>query len=99
MVPGAAPTTGGISQAGTEAAANGIGNPFSFREADSPFSWMELQRILTSQPENPKNDPFGGTLTPTGIVEDNPLNFETAFGFFRLDDNRVVTTITVQADN
>jgi GWxTD domain-containing protein len=99
MVPGAAPTMNGISQEQLVAAANGVGNPFSFREADSPFRWLEQQGILTSQPETPKNDPFGGTRIPTGIVEDSPLNFETAFGFFRLDDKRVVTTITVQAEN
>ena len=98
-VPGAAPTTNGISQADMVLAANGVGNPFSFRESDSPFSWMELQRILNSQPEGPKNDPFGGTLIDTAKIEDNPLNFEAAFGFYKLDDNRVVTTITVQADN
>lgn len=98
-VPGAAPTAGGISQADLSAAANGVGNPFSFRESDSPFAWMDLQRILNSPPAMPKNDPFGGNLTGTGIVEDSPLNFATAFGFFRLDENRVVTTITVQAEN
>ena len=99
MVPGAAPTTSGINQAEMVAAANGIGNPFSFRESDSPFRWQELQAILSSQPEMPKNDPFGGTRIPTGIIEDNPINFETAFGFFRLDDDRVITTITVQTEN
>jgi GWxTD domain-containing protein len=100
-VPGAAPATGGISQGDLAAAANGVGNPFSFREADSPFSWMELQRILNSPPPPPlKNDPFVSKLTGSDVViEDNPLHFEAAFGFFRLDENRVVTTITVQAEN
>ena len=98
-VPGAAPPTGGISQADLVAAANGIGNPFSFRESESPFSWQELQRIIDAPPAMPKNDPFGGGLTSTPVFEDNPLNFEAAFGFFKLDDNRVVTTITVQTEN
>ena len=61
--------------------------------------FRSLQRILTSQPESPKNDPFGGTRIPSGIIEDNPLNFEAGFGFYKLDENRVLTTITVQADN
>src|SRR6059058_2062244 len=42
MVPGAAPATAGISQSDLAAAAHGIGNPFSAREQDSPFSWQEL---------------------------------------------------------
>ena len=32
------------------------------------------------------------------MIEDNPISFETSFGFFKLDDNRVITTITVQAE-
>ena len=98
-VPGAAPTTTGINQADLVAAANGVGNPFSFRDADSPFSWQELIVILNAPPAAPKSDPFGGALTESPKIEDNPLNFETSFGFFKLDDSRVVTTITVQADN
>lgn len=98
-VPGAAPATSGISQADLFTASKGIGNPFSFRESESPFSWMELRRILESPPPLPKNDPFSGGSIDTPKIEDNPLNFEAAFGFFRLDDNRVVTTITVQTDN
>ena len=33
------------------------------------------------------------------MIEDNPISFETSFGFFKLDDNRVITTITVQTEN
>jgi GWxTD domain-containing protein len=98
-VPGAAPTTTGVSQAELVAAASGIGNPFSFRDADSPFSSLDLLRIVNSKPDWPKNDPFGATLIPTPNIEDNPLSFEAGFGFFKFDDNRVITTITLQADN
>ena len=99
MIPGAAPTMDGVSQADRVAAANGIGNPFSMREQDSPFRWLEQKGILDSSLPAPKYDPFGEGLTNTPQLEDNPLNFEVAFGFFRLDDNRVVTTLTVQTDN
>jgi GWxTD domain-containing protein len=99
MVPGAGATMDGVSQADRVAAANGIGNPFSMREQDSPFSWLELRRILDAPPPAPKYDPFGEGITGTPKIEDNPLNFEVAFGFFRLDDHRVVTTVTVQTDN
>jgi GWxTD domain-containing protein len=98
-VPGAGPTTGGISQGDLLLASKGLGNPFSFRESDSPFSWGELQRIIDAPLPMPKNDPFGGGTIDTPKIEDNPLNFEAAFGFFRLDDNRVITTITVQTEN
>jgi GWxTD domain-containing protein len=98
-VPGAAPTTNGISQADLVAASKGIGNPFSFRESDSPFQWQDLQRIIDAPLPAPKNDPFGVGISETPKIEDNPLSFEAAFGFFRLDDNRVITTITVQTEN
>ncbi len=98
-IPGAAPTTDGRSQADYVLASNGIGNPFSMREQDSPFRWQELTGILNAPLPGVKLDPFvlDGISTPR--IEDNPLSFETSFGFFKLDDNRVITTITVQTDN
>src|SRR5712692_4341776 len=98
-VPGAAPTMDGVSPADRVAAANGIGNPFSPREQDSPFRWLEQRGILDSPLPAPKYDPFGEGLTNTPKIDDNPLSFEASFGFFRLDENRVVTTVTVQTDN
>ena len=98
-VPGAGTTLDGRSQSDYVAAANGIGNPFSFREQDSPFSWLDLIKILNAPLPMPKSDPFGGNLISSPKLEDNPLNFETSFGFFKLDDNRVITTITVQTAN
>ncbi len=99
MVPGAAPTTAGISQADLVTAANGVGNPFSLSEQDSPFNWIELRRDIESPLPAPKYDPFGEGITNTPKIEDNPLGFETSFGFFKLDDNRVIATITVQTEN
>jgi len=99
MIPGVAPTMDGVNPADRAAAANGIGNPFSMREQDSPFNWLELRRILDSPPPAPRYDPFGEGLIGTPKIEDNPLNFEASFGFFRLDDNRVVTTVTIQTEN
>lgn len=99
MIPGAASMLNGVSQPDRVAAANGIGNPFSMREQDSPFNWQELLGILSAPLPAPKYDPFGETLTITPKLEDNPLNFETSFGFFRLDENRVVTTVTIQTEN
>jgi GWxTD domain-containing protein len=98
-VPGGVTPMNGVSQAEILNASHGFGNPFSGREADSQFEWLDLNRIVNSQPAMPKNNPFGASLISTPNIEDTPLNFEAAFGFFKLDDNRVITTITVQADN
>ena len=100
-IPGAAPTTDGRSQADYVLAASGVGNPYSMRQQDGPFDWLELNRIVNERLPGPKYDPFGEGITNTGgpIVDDNPLGFEASFGFFKLDDNRVITTITVQTDN
>src|SRR5438128_649061 len=54
MIPGAAPTMDGANQADRVAAANGTGNPFSMREQDSPFRWLEQRGILDSPPPAPK---------------------------------------------
>jgi GWxTD domain-containing protein len=99
LVPGAAPTTDGISQAQRAVAASGLGNPFSSREQDGPFNWLDLMKLVSSPPPVAGRDPFGPGLIDTPKIDDNPLNFEISFGFFRLADDRVVTTITVQIDN
>ena len=76
----------------------GVGNPFSMRHEDSPFEWLDLYRIVNAPLPTPKDDPFRpGNIT--AFIEDNPISFETSFGFFKLDDNRVIATITVQTDN
>lgn len=98
-VPGAGMTMDGRSQADYVSASYGVGNPFSMREQDSPFSWLELRGILDAPLPTPKNDPFTGGTIGTPTIEENPISFETSFGFFRLDDNHVITTITVQTDN
>jgi GWxTD domain-containing protein len=100
-VPGAAPTTDGRSQPDYVQASYGVGNPFSMRQQDSPFDWLELMAIVNAPLPGPKYDPFGEGITNTNrpTIEDNPISFETSFGFFKLDDNRVITTITVQTDN
>jgi len=97
-VPGAVETLNGTSQPEVLTASYGYGNPFSSRESGSPFAWLELQGILNSQPAMPKNDPFVDRIG-TPKIEDNPLSFEASFGFYKLDNSRVVTSITVQTDN
>ncbi len=35
----------------------------------------------------------------TPIADDNAINFETQFNYFRQSDNRVLAVLTVQTDN
>jgi len=99
LIPGSSPTLDRVSQADRAAAANGIGNPFSTREQDSPFNWQELLKLVETPPPVSGSDPFGEILIHTPKIDDNPLHFEVGFGFFKLADDRVVTTITVQTNN
>src|SRR4029434_4692424 len=35
----------------------------------------------------------------TGVIEDNPLNFDVRVDFFRQSDDRVITAFTIQTEN
>jgi hypothetical protein len=39
------------------------------------------------------------TAVNTGVVEENPLNFDIRVDFFRQSDERVITAFTIQAEN
>mgnify|MGYP003693955927 CR=1 FL=1 len=100
-VPGAAPTTDGRSQADYVSGLLRGWQSFLDAPAGLSFDWLELMAIVNAPLPGPKYDPFGEGITNTNrpTIEDNPISFETSFGFFKLDDNRVITTITVQTDN
>ena len=100
-IPGAGPTFAEL--AGLESRADRIANLGSFgrvnymRSQDSPF---EVQDLITSlDRDQPFERNFLGTKTPTPIVDDNPLNFETQLNYFKQSDNRVLAVLTVQANN
>jgi GWxTD domain-containing protein len=77
--------------------ANGIGNPQYQREQDSPFSRLQLLADLSRPPQVKFNDL--ATAVTTGVVEENPLNFDLRIDFFRQSDERVITAFTIQAEN
>src|SRR5258707_5238076 len=77
--------------------AGGIGNQQYQREQDSPFSRLQLLADLSRPPAVKFNDL--ATAVNTGVVEENPLNFELPVDFFRQSDERVITAFTIQADN
>ncbi|HJT27781.1 MAG TPA: GWxTD domain-containing protein [Pyrinomonadaceae bacterium] len=100
-IPGAGPTFAEL--AGLERRADRIANLGSFgrvnymRSQDSPF---EVQDLITSlDRDQPFERNFLGTKTPTPIIDDNPLNFETQLNYFKQSDNRVLAVLTVQANN
>jgi GWxTD domain-containing protein len=100
-IPGAGLTLSeqlGLSSKGDRVAnAGGIGNPAYQREADSPFSRLQLLADLQRPPQVKFNDLAG--LTNTAVIEDNPLNFDVRVDFYRQSDDRVITAITIQTEN
>jgi len=101
MVPGAGLTLAeqmGLSDKTDRiSGANGIGNPNYQREQDSPFSRLQLLADLSRPPQVKFNDL--ATAVNTGVVEENPLNFDLRVDFFRQSDERVITAFTIQAEN
>src|SRR5438876_4392357 len=101
MVPGAGLTLseqlGLSSKADRIAGAGGIGNSQYQREQDSPFSRLQLLADLSRPPQVKFNDL--ATAVNTGVVEENPLNFDIRVDFFRQSDERVITAFTIQTEN
>src|SRR5258707_830763 len=74
-----------------------IGNNNYTREQDSPFSRLQLLTDLSRPPQVKFNDL--ASAANTGVIEENPLNFEVRVDFFRQSDERVITAITIQVEN
>ena len=101
MIPGAGLTLSeqlGLSdKADRISGVGGIGNGQYQREQDSPFSRLQLLADLNRPPQIKFNDL--ATAVNTGVVEENPLNFDLRIDFFRQSDERVITAFTIQAEN
>ena len=101
MVPGAGLTLseqlGLSSKADRVTGMHGIGNANYQREQDSPFSRLQLLADLNRPPQVKFNDL--ATAVNTGVVEENPLNFDIRVDFFRQSDERVITAFTIQTEN
>lgn len=101
MIPGAGLTLSeqlGLSdKADRISGIGGIGNQQYQREQDSPFSRLQLLADLSRPPQVKFNDL--ATAVNTGVVEENPLNFDLRIDFFRQSDERVITAFTIQAEN
>jgi len=100
-VPGAGLTLSeqlGLSSKGDRISGIGsVGNADYQREQDSPFARLQLLADLSRPPQIKFNDL--ASAVNTGVIEDNPLNFDVRVDFFRQSDERVITAITIQVEN
>lgn len=100
-VPGAGLTLSeqlGLSDKGDRIAGiGGPGNSAYQREQDSPFARLQLLADLSRPPQIKFNDL--ASAVNTGVIEENPLNFDIRVDFFRQSDERVITALTIQTDN
>jgi GWxTD domain-containing protein len=76
---------------------SGIGTGTYQRTQDSPFARLQLMADLARPPQVKFNDL--ATAVNTGVIEENPLNFDIRIDFFRQSDERVITAFTIQTDN
>jgi GWxTD domain-containing protein len=98
LIPGASPTLNGASQLDRVTAAAGYGNPFSSREKDSEFEWLERAKLLDSAP--PVNfDRLGGGGISTPIIDQNILGTAVQISYFKQSNDRAIVAFTVQTDN
>ncbi|HUS09809.1 MAG TPA: GWxTD domain-containing protein [Pyrinomonadaceae bacterium] len=101
MIPGAGLTLSeqlGLSdKADRIAGLGGVGSQGYQREQDSPFSRLQLLADLSRPPQVKFNDL--ASAVNTGVIEENPLNFDFRVDFFRQSDERVITAMTIQTEN
>ncbi|HKO62890.1 MAG TPA: GWxTD domain-containing protein [Pyrinomonadaceae bacterium] len=100
MVPGAGLTLSeqlGLSNKADRVAGIGGGQMHYQREQDSPFSRLQLLADLSRPPQVKFNDL--ASAVNTGVIEENPLNFDIRVDFFRQSDERVITAFTIQTEN
>ncbi|MDQ1727960.1 MAG: hypothetical protein QOD33_85 [Pyrinomonadaceae bacterium] len=100
-VPGAGLTLSeqlGLSDKGDRISGMGsVGNNNYTREQDSPFARLQLLADLSRPPQIKFNDL--ASAVNTGVIEENPLNFDIRVDFFRQSDERVITALTIQTLN
>jgi GWxTD domain-containing protein len=99
-IPGAGLTLSeqlGLSSKGDRINGGGIGVQNYQREADNPFTRLQLLADLNRPPQIKFNDL--ASAVNTGVIEENPLNFDVRVDFFRQSDQRVITAFTIQTEN
>ncbi len=76
---------------------SGVGLANYMRAQDSPFE--VLNKLADLDRDTPFQRNYLSTSIDTPIADDNPINFETQFNYFKQTDNRVLAFLTVQTDN
>lgn len=102
MVPGAGLTTSeqlGLSNKGDRITGAGSGQAYYQREQDTLFRRMEIISGLHRPPAVKFSDLQGIAGGDSGVLDNNPLNFDLRVDFFRQSDDRVITAFTVQTNN
>ncbi|MBA2378095.1 MAG: GWxTD domain-containing protein [Blastocatellia bacterium] len=102
FIPGAGMTV--AEQLGLETRADRISGINSHnsrygRQQDSPFERMQRIADLQRPPQVQFSDLAGVAGGDSGVLDNNPLNFDVRIDFFRQSDDRVIVTFTVQTDN
>jgi len=100
MVPGGGLTTSeqlGLSDKSDRI--NGNNSQNFQREQDSLFRRMEIQMGLMKPPAVKFGDLQGIAGGDSGVLDNNPLNFDVRIDFFRQSDDRIITAFTVQTNN
>jgi GWxTD domain-containing protein len=90
----------GLSSKSSRIYGLGQGGIMNGRVQDAPFERLQLLADLNRPPQVRFKDLETALgVTGTGILEDNPLNFDMRVDFFRQSDERVITAFTIQTDN
>jgi len=101
MVPGGGLTLSeqlGLSDKADRISGMGQAGSSSYqREQDSPFSRLQLLSDLSRPPQVKFTDLQ--SAVNTGVIEENPLNFDVRVDYFRQSDERVITAFTIQTEN
>lgn len=101
-VPGAGLTTSeqlGLTDKSDRISGGGSGQRPYQREQDTMFRRLEIQTNLAKPPSVKFSDLQGLAGGDSGVLDNNPLNFDLRVDFFRQSDDRVITAFTVQANN
>lgn len=69
------------------------------REQDMPFRRLEIINNLSRPPAVKYGDLQSMVGGDSGVLDNNPLNFDLRIDFFRQSEDRVVVTFTVQTPN
>jgi GWxTD domain-containing protein len=69
------------------------------REQDTPFRRLEIINNLSRPPAVRYGDLQSMVGGDSGVLDNNPLNFDLRVDFFRQSEERVVVTFTVQTPN